>query len=369
MEHFLIIGERGDLHADYVGWALEQAGFEPKFINSSHENSPTSSTLYVDDEVDELGSEDWTNAEAVWCRRLPKPPGSDKNLGEDDGFVLAEEYRFTRWLVDLLEDHPIRWINRPSASVRAENKFLQLKRARAYGLTVPRTLVTAKPEQLKTFLECEGSVVAKPFCGYTWEYPSGEALSTFANVIDAGTAATLSDADIARCVTVYQQRIEKIADVRMLVLGQDLLTYKILQDGEQHLDYRIGFFRERHLHYEPMTIPASLKTRINAFVNSLGINFASADFALTPEGELVFLDLNPNGQWLFLERGCPEDQVGAKFCTFLVNGGLDPSLESRFPSLAEFLESDHVKAMEAAFRAHAEALVRPATNWKNQQQA
>jgi hypothetical protein len=36
-------------------------------------------------------------------------------------------------------------------------------------------------------------------------------------------------------------------------------------------------------------------------MNSFGINFASIDLIVTPSGEFVFLDLNPNGQWLWLE--------------------------------------------------------------------
>jgi hypothetical protein len=36
-------------------------------------------------------------------------------------------------------------------------------------------------------------------------------------------------------------------------------------------------------------------------VRSLGLRFCSADLVLTPDGRHVFLDLNPNGQWLWLE--------------------------------------------------------------------
>jgi len=36
-------------------------------------------------------------------------------------------------------------------------------------------------------------------------------------------------------------------------------------------------------------------------MGSFGINFASLDMILTPEGEFVFLELNPNGQWYWLE--------------------------------------------------------------------
>jgi D-alanine-D-alanine ligase-like ATP-grasp enzyme len=41
---------------------------------------------------------------------------------------------------------------------------------------------------------------------------------------------------------------------------------------------------------------------LHRLMRSFGINFASIDMIVTPEGEFVFLDLNPNGQWLWLEE-------------------------------------------------------------------
>ena len=367
MKQFLIVGEPGDLHANYVSWALGRAGYRTTFINSSHDNCPTKTTLYLDNGHEEFASTDWDAAEAAWCRRLPRPPGPDKSFGEDDGFTLVEERRFTRWLITMHENGPIRWINSPTAALGAENKFLQLKRARSHGIRVPRTLITAQPDRFRAFLKSEGTIVAKPLCGFSWEYASGETLTAFANIVDAQRGAQLSDEDIAQCVTIYQERIDKAADVRMLIMGQDILAYKILQEGEQHLDFRIGFFQENHLKYEPIPVPASLTAKITSCVASMGVNFASADFALTTEGEFVFLDLNPNGQWLFIDTGCPEASVGQKFCSFFVRSRLDAGTEDLFPSFAEYLESDEVKSLEEAFRQHTASLVRPTNSWKERQ--
>jgi hypothetical protein len=44
-----------------------------------------------------------------------------------------------------------------------------------------------------------------------------------------------------------------------------------------------------------------VEASIRRLVDSFGTNFASMDLIVTPEGEFVFLDLNPNGQWLWLE--------------------------------------------------------------------
>jgi hypothetical protein len=367
MKQFMIVGEPGDLHAHYVSWALRKAGYRTLFVNSSHGNCPTETTLYLDNEHDEFTCPNWDNAEAAWCRRLPKPPASDTSFGEDDGFTLAEGRRFARWLITLYEKSSIRWINPPTAALAAENKFLQLKRARSHRIAIPRTLITARPDRFRAFLKSEGTIVAKPLAGYSWEYASGETFTAFANVVDAARGAEISDEDVGECVTIYQERIEKAADVRMLIMGQDVFAYKIMQEGEQHLDFRIGFFQDDHLKYEPLFVPPLLRSKIIRFVGSMGVNFASADFALTAQGEFIFLDLNPNGQWLFIDTGAPAARVAQKFCSFFVKGGVDPAAEDLFPSFAEYLRSDEVKALEETFRQHIACEARLNNSWKEKQ--
>jgi hypothetical protein len=83
-------------------------------------------------------------------------------------------------------------------------------------------------------------------------------------------------------------------------------------------------------------------------MDSLQINFASADFALKDDGGWVFLDLNPNGQWLFIEERSPESRIGQKFCSFFVNGRVDAAGENLFPSFAHYLESAAVRPLKEA---------------------
>jgi hypothetical protein len=44
-----------------------------------------------------------------------------------------------------------------------------------------------------------------------------------------------------------------------------------------------------------------VQASIRRLMDSFGLNFASLDMIVTPEGDFVFLELNPNGQWLWLE--------------------------------------------------------------------
>jgi hypothetical protein len=349
MKSFLILGQPLDPHANYVAWALDCAGYRPIFINSTHDNCSTQTTLYIDEGNNDFTTVEWKDADAVWCRRLSSAP-VEKGEDNDDQFRLVEERRFTKWLIGMQEDRPIRWINRPTPAQAAENKFRQLQLAKFHGIGIPRTLITANPDRFRAFLEAEEVIVAKPLDAYWWEEKSGESLATFATVLDYDQGSQLSDDDIAQCVTIYQQRIKKVADLRVVVMGADVIAYKIKQDGEQHFDFRIGFFHENHLKYEPISVPAALRKKMIRFMDSLGINFASADFALTANGEFIFLDLNPNGQWLFIETACPEARVGQKFCSFFTHGSINHSTEKLFGSYLEYTESAAGRSFAEAFR-------------------
>lgn len=365
MGNFLILGEPADTHAQYVSWALGIAGYKAEFVNSGHDSAPIRADLYFSDANEALTSVDWSEAEAVWSRRFCGPPLLPDDYGENEGFAIVQENRFTNWLIEMQERScDVRWINLPSAAIAAENKFIQLKMARSHGLRIPRTLVTAKPDRFRAFLREEGEIVAKPLTGYSWEYQSGETLTAFASIMDAQRGSELSDEDIAQCVTIYQQRIDKVADVRLVVMGQEMFAYRVVQDGEQHFDFRVGFFQENHLRYEEVAVPSSLKQKVLRFMDSIGLNFASADFAMTANGEFVFLDLNPNGQWLFIEAATPANRVGQKFCSFFISGRVDPGMEKLFPSYSEFTESDTAKSTAEAFRRNTADRVRPTNTWK-----
>ena len=53
-------------------------------------------------------------------------------------------------------------------------------------------------------------------------------------------------------------------------------------------------------------------------MRSLGIVFGGFDFIVTPGGEHVFLEVNPEGQFLWIEEACPEIRLLAPFVDFLL---------------------------------------------------
>ena len=47
------------------------------------------------------------------------------------------------------------------------------------------------------------------------------------------------------------------------------------------------------------------------------LNFGAFDYIVTPENEWIFLELNPNGQWLWLEEALNLD-ISEKIINYLL---------------------------------------------------
>ncbi len=359
MKTFLILSDPQDLHASYVSWALRKAGYEVRYINSQPDNCPAKTTLYLDGAKQIFSGTDWSYAEAAWCRRFGYSLGygllGKQSTDEDEVYIRGENSYFTKCLIGLQNANSPRWINYPPAELRAENKFIQLKTASACGITVPRTLVTSEPTQFRAFLDAEGVVVAKTLSTFNWKPEPGKTLAPYATLVDAKQGAELTDEEIARCVTIYQQRIEKVNELRVIIMGRDIFAYRVIQCGEQHFDYRIGFHNEDPFRFELFPLPSGIREKILAFMDELQINFASSDFVLTEDGDWVFLDLNPGGQWMFIEDGHANSLVGQRFCSFFVNGSVSLDAADLFPSISEYHQSDEAAKLTEFYKQHYEA--------------
>jgi glutathione synthase/RimK-type ligase-like ATP-grasp enzyme len=54
--------------------------------------------------------------------------------------------------------------------------------------------------------------------------------------------------------------------------------------------------------WKPYELPADTVSKLLDLVRRLGLQYGAVDFRVTPEGEHVFLEINPAGQFLFIEN-------------------------------------------------------------------
>lgn len=191
-----------------------------------------------------------------------------------------------------------KWVNDPWAEAIAENKLLQLKVAVELGLAIPPTLVTSDPARVRTFFHNQsGNVVFKLLAPamimnnvmYT-SHLSEEAMEG----IDR----------IKQAPAIFQRYVEKAYELRITVVGDKIFAAKIdsQSDPETAVDWRRKpRLNDTELKMESVTLPCDIETQLFALVRRLGLRFGCIDMIVTPRGEYVFLEINPNGQWYFVQ--------------------------------------------------------------------
>lgn len=54
---------------------------------------------------------------------------------------------------------------------------------------------------------------------------------------------------------------------------------------------------------EAYELPSKIKNLLLKLMDSLGLVYGAIDMRLRPNGDYIFLEINPSGQWLFVEDG------------------------------------------------------------------
>jgi ATP-grasp ribosomal peptide maturase len=187
------------------------------------------------------------------------------------------------------------WLNHPHQIGLAEYKPVQLRAAARCGLLVPRTLVTNDPERARQFVDEVGEVVSKPFTSRGISDSEGYRIPYARRV----TSEQCRDENIARTMHMFQQWAPKQYEVRLTVVDDEFFAARIdAATPEAAEDWRTDYSA---LAYSVVETPNFVRSRVRSLLDLLGLRFAALDFVVTPGGEWVFLECNPNGQWAWIE--------------------------------------------------------------------
>lgn len=233
---------------------------------------------------------------AAYYRRPGTPEVSDASLDAPTrGYVVGEWAAVLRSLWNALEG---RWLSSPFAILRAEDKPRQLEEAVALGFDVPDTLIGNQFDQASAFVQ-RGDAIGKPLRHALIDRgETGEVLFT-------SRLAPLTEVDLPAvrvAPVIYQREIRKAHDIRVTIIGDELFAVAIHSQGqpETEVDWRRG--NRLDLAHEVIKLPARLAERCIQLTRRLGLGYGAIDFVLDQNGKYWFLEINPNGQWAWIER-------------------------------------------------------------------
>jgi ATP-grasp ribosomal peptide maturase len=189
------------------------------------------------------------------------------------------------------------WLNHPAAMARAEYKPVQLQEAAQAGLSVPETLLTNDPARAARFCsEHEDRVVYKSLSGELIA-DGVDVKAVYTTPVDAAGAGHSS---VAATAHLFQRQVhDKACDVRVTAVDTVLFAVAIHAGSPKG---RVDWRRDYDSHtYEVVSVPDRVRTGIGVLMRRLGLRFGALDFVVQQDGDWLFLEVNPNGQWGFIE--------------------------------------------------------------------
>lgn len=304
----LIVTNRQDQTADFLIVELRRRGID--YFRFNTEDFPTKVEItwgLIDGKID--GCFNFTKKNiifsditSIWYRR---PVSSIINSQitdiENRQFVLTESKTFLDGVWKTLDCF---WVSNPDVIAKAENKLFQLKTATQIGFTIWPTIVSNSPKAIESFFFTQKeNIIYKPLRYGKLQRKDHVGL-IFSNQITSAMNPGFSAVNVAP--SLFQKYIPKKVEIRVTIVGNLVFAVEIhSQDNENtRVDWRR--INSDKLFHKIHFLPPIIESLCRDLVTTLGLKFGAIDLILTPDGEYVFLEINPNGQWAWIQQLCPE---------------------------------------------------------------
>ncbi len=297
----LVMGNRKDPHVRAVLARLSEMSCGHVLLDAYEQGSGGFSHPLAEGVALALGREEakLSSVTAVWWRQKAKPQvpaGAVLDLYNYN--FVQREWNTIFDYVAAKTAHVFSMNDRQRAKL-AENKAFQLEVAGGFQLQAPKTIITNRPDEAVRFFKEAGvrRCVYKSFSPYM--PPNATmAYTTELDIVElcCGEFQETTDATPG----IFQELIEADHEIRVTVVGDELFSARIDTPADvSGVDWRVSLFKNRYSH---VTLPAALEANLLRYHAHLGLVFAAYDFIVTKNGDIFFLEVNPSGQWMWLEE-------------------------------------------------------------------
>lgn len=319
-----------DEHAAAIRWLLEQRGHSVDFLFRS--DFPASQSISLRAGKD--GCEAWAPAVSAaplrgydaGVMRRHRGPTISSNVADIDGLFALRQARIVDASLNAFIDTSGWWVNPVAGAGTYGSKPHQLKCAVDVGFDVPETLISNDSAAILEFVkDAPGEVISKPLQPAAWNTAEQTRLTFTAKVSEALVAEHAES--LALTPAIFQHYVAKAAEVRAVFMGRTCYAVEVASGtSEEVTDWRLCYTDGRGLRLRPVKLPAEVHDRALAFMDRIGLVFGSFDFCIDHDGRYMFLEVNPMGQFLWLEKEPSVPSLLSAFCDFLESG--DPDFEA-----------------------------------------
>jgi glutathione synthase/RimK-type ligase-like ATP-grasp enzyme len=297
----LILTDKNDVHVDVVVKLFESENIPFVRLNLdvySLENTQITfkkNKWDIKNLINEFSSEEITS---IWNRKTFVQLLLEEQNKDYEFNIWKNEWNKT--LLGLyyhLKNIP--WLNYYRDNHKAENKYFQMSLAESLNLNLPDTVVTNDKTELREFFSKHEKVVLKLLNQDFYKVAENEFKGFYVNILNAENIDNFCDKE--ENPILLQEYIEKKFEVRYTVVGEEHFVCKI---ESQLSEISMVDWRRYDLPNTPHSIispPLEVKNAVSKLMNELNLIYGALDFIVTNDDVWYFLEINPSGQYLWIE--------------------------------------------------------------------
>lgn len=293
-----VFGSRADPHVEAVARHLHTLGASYRILDifdPQSEGVAESVTAKVSLSFGTRPRGSWS-PRVVWWRIKPAFRVSTDSIDN----YYDQQFCFREWVAALdymsVQYKECLWVNPRHSEKVAANKIHQLNTASHLGFSIPRTVITNQPRTVHEFL-----LAIRPHkCLHktTTPYLSPMVKQKYASIVDSEIVAASSEA-IEACPSIYQEYIVPKYELRVTAIGDRFYAAQIKKKDCLEPDWRREITQDI---YSPFEVDEQLHAQLTTLQRAFGLIYAAYDFLVDDNDQLYFLEVNPAGQWLWLEE-------------------------------------------------------------------
>lgn len=298
----LILSNKWDITVDFVVRELQER--EHPYLRVNTEELPD---IEVTSQLPDLSVIIEQNDErvdiakeigAIWYRR----PGEPYEFAEDQekpdkSTVEYITEQWGAWIQSLRTISGITWVNSPDANHQMESKIYQLSLAHEIGFTIPETTITNRKEDAVEAFNRHGQTVITKALSSPLITKTEQNEFVFSVLLEEPPKDAES---LSICPTIFQEPLVPKTDYRVTVVGDQVLPVKIEAEKGKHVP--VDWRKEKEsLRFVQTELPVEIEELCREFVREADLLFGAIDL-VRANGEYVFLEINPNGEWGWLQK-------------------------------------------------------------------
>lgn len=241
---------------------------------------------------------------SVWERRPMEPLATYDEITDEHirRTVLEEADGFLRFFRYALAGMDVLWIGHPINERFAGSKIIQKMVAQRVGMNIPKTLFSNNLEDLTIF--GDEDIALKPISSFDIPLDEKNSIVFYTQRLKTEQFRNLGEQSFRNTINFLETYSEKAYELRVTVICGRFFTAKVhsqnQKENEGATDWRQGY--DHGIVFEGVETPLEIMDKCLSFLSYFNLEFGCFDFIRNTKGELIFLECNTNGQWLWLEE-------------------------------------------------------------------